>query len=103
MKEIKYIVEEIHEELEGAEHYAKKAMQHKDTHKSLADMYSRLAAAELDHVNVLHDQAVKLIKAKREAGVEPPAAMMAVWDWEHNKAVDTAGRIRAILSMYRDG
>lgn len=101
MKEIKMLVEDIAEELEGAEHYAKLATQYKDTDRTLADTYSKLAGVELDHVNALHEQAVRIIKDYRSKGNEAPAAMQAVWDWEHEKMIDTVSRIKTMLNMYR--
>lgn len=98
MKVIKHLVEDIEEEMEGAEHYAKLATQYKDTDRTLADTYAKLASVELDHVNALHDQAVRLIKASTEPA---PASMQAVWDWEHEKQVDTVARIKTMLDMYK--
>lgn len=101
MKEIKILVEDISEELEGAEHYAKLAAQYKDTDRQLADTYAKLAGVELDHVNALHEQAVRMIKEYRAGGNEPPTAMQAVWDWEHGKATDTTARVKALLATYK--
>ena len=98
MKQIKQIVEDIREELDGAEHYAKLATQYKDADRMLADTYAKLASVELDHVTALHTQAVRMIKDVKEPA---PAAMQAVWDWEHEKMVDTVARIRVMLDMYR--
>lgn len=101
MKIIKHIVEDMREEMEGAEHYAKLATQYKDEDRTLSDNYAKMAEAELGHVNALHDQAVRLIKDQKAAGVETPASMQAVWDWEHGKMVDTVARIKTMLNMYR--
>lgn len=102
MKLIKCLVEDINEELEGAEHYAKLATQYKDEDRELADVYAKLANVELEHVNALHGQVVRIIKSWKAAnGQEPPAAMQAVWDWEHEKAVDTTARVKTMLEMYR--
>lgn len=101
MKIIKEIVCDIRDEMDGAEHYAKKATQYKDENRTLADTYAKLAEAELGHVNTLHEQAVRLIKEQKASGVEAPAGMKAVWDWEHEKMVDTVTRINTILAMYR--
>lgn len=98
MKQIKQIVEDIREEMEGAEHYAKLATQYKDSDKQLADTYAKLASVELDHVTALHTQAVRMI---REVKDPAPASMQAVWDWEHEKMLDTVARIRVMLDMYR--
>lgn len=102
MKIIKCLVENIEEELEGAEHYAKLATQYKDEDRELADVYAKLAGIELDHVNTLHGQVVRVIKSwKATNGKEAPAAMQAVWDWEHGKMIDTTTRIKTMLEMYR--
>lgn len=101
MKEIKMLVEDIREELEGAEHYAKLAAQYKTDDKSLADNYATLASQELNHVDMLHVQAARLINAQRSAGVSAPASMQAVWDWEHELMIDKTAKIRALLEMYK--
>lgn len=101
MKLIKELVCDIHGELESAEHYAKKATQYKDTEKAVADNYARMAEAELGHVNSLHEQAVRIIKDYRAAGNTPPAAMQAVWDYEHEQQIDKVASIKMLLSMYR--
>lgn len=101
MKIIKHIVEDIREEMEGAEHYAKLATQYKDEDRTLADNYAKMAEAELGHVNSLHDQAVRLIKEQKAAGVETPASMHAVWDYEHGQMIDHIAKIKVLLNMYR--
>lgn len=101
MKVIKQIVEDIQEELEGAEHYAKLATEWRDTDKQLADTYARMAQTELDHVNNLHGHVVRFIEAHKKTGAEVPEAMQAVWDWEHSKHVDTSARIKSLLAVYR--
>lgn len=101
MKNIKVIVENIHEELEGAEHYAKLATQYRDTDRALADTYATMSTQELSHVDALHTQAVRLIKEYRSAGNEPPTAMQAVWDYEHGIFIDKTAKVKTLLSMYR--
>ena len=101
MKTIKIIVEDIQEELEGAEHYAKLATQYKDEDRVLADTYARLAEIELGHANALHEQAVRIIKEYKSAGNQSPVAMQAVWDWEHKKAIDTTAMVKQLLAMYK--
>lgn len=94
--------QDIEEELEGAEHYAKKATEHKDDDRELVDVYAKLANVELDHVNALHGQVVLIIKEwKVTSGQEAPAAMQAVWDYEHERSVDKAAKIKTLLDMYK--
>lgn len=101
MKMIAEIVEDIREELDGAEHYAKKATQYKGMDDRISSMYSTMAAQELSHVDTLHEQAVRLIQAHRAEGHEVPAGMQAVWDWEHSILVDKTAKIKVLLSMAR--
>lgn len=101
MKEIKELVEHINEEMEDSEEYIKLALHHKDTDARLADTYARLAGEEMNHSELLHGQAVRLIEEHRAAGHTPPAAMLAVWEWEHKKAVDHKMKIKAIMEMYK--
>lgn len=101
MKKIAMIVRDIKEELEGAEHYAKQATQYKDDDKSLADAYANMANQELNHVDMLHAQVVRVIQDYRAKGNTPPAAMMAVWDWEHESMVSHTAKVKMLLEMYR--
>lgn len=102
MKIIKKIVEDINEELESAEHYAKLAAQYKDEDRELADVYAKTAEVELGHVNTLHGQVVRIIKDwKAKSGEQTPPAMQAVYDWEHKKSIETVAQIKTLLDMYR--
>ena len=101
MKEIKKLVEYIHEELEDAEKYAKCAAKYKDEDREMANVYYTLANEELGHMDKLHTQAIRIIKAHKAAGHEAPAAMQAVWDWEHEKMIEHAAHIRHLLDTAR--
>lgn len=100
MKVIKEIVEQINEEISGAEHYAKMATQYKEEDKVLADTYAKLAEVELTHVDSLHAQVVRIIKAWQSKGEVAPAGMEIVWDWVHQNQVDKVSRIKVLLNMY---
>lgn len=95
------IADDIKDELNGAEHYAKLATQYKLEDKALADTYANMAMAELEHVDKLHTQAARVIKESRAAGATPPAGMMEVWDFEHRRHIDSVAKIKMLLEMYR--
>ena len=101
MKEIKELVENINEELEDAEKYARLAVMYKDEDSRLADTYVRLANEELNHSELLHGQAVRMIEAHRAAGNTAPPVMMAIWDWEHKKSIDHKTKVKALIEMYK--
>ena len=101
MKLIEKISEMIEEELEGACDYAKAAVKHKDDNPALAKTFYDIATQELSHVNLLHDQVVKLIEEHRRTVGEPPAAMQAVYDYLHEKQIERANKVKSYLSTYR--
>ena len=99
MKEIKHIVENIREELEGAEKYAKVAAKMKADNATDASVYAEMAKQELGHVDNLHKMAVRAIDKQKASGVVVPASMQAVWDWEHEMMMDKVAHIKSLLSM----
>ena len=99
MREIKHIVENIREELEGAEKYAKIAAKMKTDDSTSASVYAEMARQELGHVDNLHKMAVRAIEKQKAAGVVVPPAMQAVWDWEHGNMVEKASQIKMLLAM----
>ena len=101
MKIIKELVEEIREELEGAEKYARMAAQMKGQDDSMAIMYADMAKQEMEHVEKLHGKAADIIKKHRAEKGEPPPAMLAVWEWEHERMIDKAAEIRVMIEMAR--
>lgn len=101
MKTIAIIADDIRDELEGAEHYAKLATQYKMTDKALADTYFAIASQELAHVESFHAQVARIIKDERAAGHEPPPGMMDVWNFEHERHIDSVAKIKMLLEQYR--
>lgn len=101
MKVIKEIVEMIEDEACSAEQYAKKAMQYKDEDKALADTFAKLAETELQHVDLLHAQVVRIIKAWEAKGNETPHDMEIIYQWRHDKEIQKIKEIKILLSLYR--
>ena len=101
MKIIEKIVSYIDEELEGAEHYAKCALKHKADHPQLARVFFEMSNDEMKHVHMLHEEVVKLIDEHRRVKGEPPAAMLAVWDYMHEKHIEEANEVRLLQDEYK--
>lgn len=91
----------IEEELEGAEHYAKCAVKHRDDHPTLAKTFYDISTDEMRHVGLLHGEVVAIIEEHRRTHGEPPAAMLAVWDYLHDKHIDKSNEARMLQSQYR--
>ena len=101
MKIIQKLSEMIEDELEGAEQYAKCALEHKEDNPALASVFYDIANQEMRHVDMLHDQVVTIIKKHREQHGEPPAPMMAVYEYLHKKHIEKAAEVKHYLEMYK--
>ena len=97
MKIIQRLSDMIEEEIEDAMKYAKCSMEHDDD-PELSRTFRLLAGEELNHVNLLHTQVVRIIKAYKERSGEPPASMMAVYDYLHNRQIDKVAEVRRLLA-----
>lgn len=101
MKIVMKLVSLIDDELSGAKDYIKLAMHNREEHPGLADTFADLAEAEMGHVSKLHDEVTKLIDEVRQRDGEPPAGMLAVYDYEHDKQISKASKIKQMISEYR--
>ena len=101
MKIIKRIYEQIEDELEGAKEYAKCAVKHKEEFPALARTWYEISLAETGHVDMLHKQVVNLINEHRAKHGQPPEAMMAVYNFLHEKAIEEMEEIKRYQEMFR--
>jgi Mn-containing catalase len=103
MKEIKELSEMIEEELEGACDYAKQAVVLKDLNpdSTLAKTFYDISLDEMRHVNMLHDEVKRIIEKHHREHGEPPAPMMAVYEYLHNRHIEKANEIKAYQAQYK--
>ena len=101
MKLIKILVNQIEEELEGAESYISMAISRKDDTPSLSKVLYEISLEEMHHVELLHEQVVNLIEEYRRTKGEPPEAMMSVYEYLHEKHIKLAARIKVMQAEYK--
>lgn len=101
MKLIKYLEDAIEEEIEGVKGYAKKAVELKDEHPNLAQVLYNISVQEDAHHAALHKESVKVIEDYRRNHGEPPAAMMAVYEYVHQKHIDALADARRYQDVYK--
>ena len=99
---IKKLSEMIEDEIDGAEHYAKCALKYREEDPALAKTMYDIATDEMRHVNLLHDEVVRMIEAYKKKSGSPPAAMQAVYDYLHEKQIEEAAEVKMLLSQYRE-
>ena len=85
MKIIKCLSEKIEEEIGDADSYIELAIQWKDEQPSTADLFYELSLEEMKHMDRLHGQVADLISEYREENGDPPAGMMAIYNYLHQK------------------
>lgn len=101
MKMIEKLSEYIEDELEGAECYAKKALKYREENPTLAKTFYDMSMDEMKHVDLLHGEVVKLIETHRKEHGEPPVAMMAVYNYLHEKQIEEANEVRMYQNQFR--
>ena len=101
MKLIKYLEDAIAEEIEGVKGYAKKAVELKDEHPNLAQVLYNISVQEDAHQAALHKEVVKIIEDHRRTHGEPPATMMAVYEYVHQKHIDALADARRYQDVYK--
>ena len=91
----------IIDEVEGAEKYAKEAVMLKDERPEIANMFYKLSNEELGHVNTLHIAVTSLINEYRAEHGDPPANMMALYEYLHEKQINKVAEVNAMLAQFR--
>ena len=101
MKVLKDLIQKANETMDEIEWYAEKAHHLRVDHKSLADKYIKIAEMHVNIYTMLHDSMVELIDEQKRKGVEVPAAMQAIWDYEHEKLVKEFAEAKYLIEEYK--
>ena len=102
MKIIKVLSEKIKEEICDAKSYAKMAIEYKEEWPELSRTLYNISTQEMEHMNLLHNEVVSIIKKYRETKGDPPVEMMAVYDYLHKEQIDMAAEAKTLQNMYKD-
>ena len=68
----------------------------------VAEVLNMLSAEEMKHMQMLHNQVVKIIENYRKTNGEPPASMLAIYDYLHEKFIDEAKEVKMLQQMYME-
>ena len=99
MRTIKEYVDELKEEIEGAENYAEKYVECKAAgHIERANKYKEMARDELRHAENIHQWAVAKIEEVSKI-YTPPAEMEEAWRKAHKEYVKHVAEIKIMLEI----
>ena len=101
MKVIKMLSEMIEDKIECSEDYIMKAMEYRDDYPEMSKVLYNISVGEVSDISSLHDCVAKIIEAYRKENGEPPAPMMAVYDYLHRKHIDNLAKVKAMQAMYK--
>ena len=101
MKIIEKLSEKIEDEICDAKSYAKMALEYKDEFPELSKALYNLSLQEMDHMGVLHENVVRLIDKYKEEKGDPPASMLAVYDYLHKQQIEKASDVKNLQGMYK--
>ena len=102
MKDIEKLSNKIADEICDAKSYAKMALEFKEKHPNIANTLYDISQEEIDHMNMLHDAIKSLIDEYRSTNGEPPAAMLAIYDYLHKQQIKKANKAKAIQAMFKE-
>lgn len=101
MKIVKELSDYIDEEIQDAKKYAKCALQYKEDDPDLAKLFYTLSTQETEHMNMLHKEVVDIIQKYRKENGEPPAPMMSVYEYLHERQIAEAAKAKAMQAMFK--
>ena len=99
---IRDLEEYIEDEIQDIKKYAKMATEVKNDYPTLAQVLFNISAQEDGHQAAIHNEVVKIIEEHRRNHGEPPAAMMAVYDYLHKKSIDKLAEARMYQEVYKN-
>lgn len=101
MKLIRDLESAISDEISDIKKYAKWAAALKESHPTLAQVLYNISTQEDGHQAAIHNEVVKIIEEHRRTHGEPPASMMAVYEFIHQQHIDNLAEARMYQDVYK--
>jgi len=102
MKIIKTLSKKIEEEINDAKCYVKMALEYKETYPDLSRTLYTISLQEMEHMQMLHNEVAEIIRKYREQNGEPPAEMLAVYNYLHEDQIEKATEVKTMQAMYKE-
>ena len=101
MKVIECISHDIEYMLDKAEDFIKNAVKYQLDYPAVSKSYYAKSVTLMSLVKEMHDDVVSLITAYKAEKGEPPAPMMAIYNYEHGRHMDKAAAIKNLQDLYK--
>lgn len=101
MIEIQYLSDRIEGEIKDACNYIDHAIQYKTTKPALAEDLYNLSLGEMEDMETLHNDVVKLIEEYRKEHGEPPEKMMWRYEFLHERHIADATMVKIKQEMFK--
>lgn len=100
MEVIKCMSENMEKILDMAEENIKKAIKYKMDYPVVSKAFYTESTILMDSIKGQHDAVVSLIENYRKEKGEPPAPMMAIYNYMHERQMNQAVGIKNLQDMY---
>lgn len=102
MKLIRELEELVESEIHDVKKYAKMAAKLKAEHPGLAQVLYTISTQEETHQAAIHTEVVKIIEEHRSKNGEPPAEMLAVYDYVHKRHIEALAEAKRYQDVYKN-
>lgn len=100
MQVIKCLSEDIEKTLDAAEEAIKMAIMYKEEYPIAAKSFYAKSVALMESLKPQHEAVVGLIDNYKKDKGEPPAPMMAIYNYMHERHINKAAAIKNLQDMY---
>ena len=100
---IKKLSQQIEDEIDESEKLIKLAVEYKQQFPEASQTFYNLSLEKLNNIKSLHDAVEKIIKDYRTEKGDPPAPMMAIYNYVHQRHMNKVAAIKSFQSMYKEG
>ena len=100
MEVIKCMSEDIEKTMDMAAENIQKAIKYKEEYPIAAKSFYNKSVALMESIKGMHDGTVTIIKAYREEKGEPPAPMMAIYNYLHERSMEKAAMVKNLQDIY---
>ena len=98
---IKYLSDRIEGEIRDACSYIDEALRYKTEDPEIAEDLYQLSLGEMEDMETLHNDVVKLIEQYRKEHGEPPEKMMWRYEFLHERHIADATMVKIKQNMYK--